>query len=161
MQIVGYLTTRGKDKVNTMKYSDSTHCYMIPSETCIIDAINPETGKTWINGNTESEVLAKNPTAIKLDFETAAKDISDAMHAEYCNGPKEITKDQWFYALEVLPPVDWRGDFNTESFKMSERLCGNITAIYCRIGSKYYETNESIYTKHEDIVKACRVIHHD
>ena len=51
----------------------------------------------------------------------------------------EITKELYWYFLEILPPVRWTGvNSSRESFYMSERLSGNITSKYSREGDRYF-----------------------
>lgn len=60
-------------------------------------------------------------------------DAYDRMQAAAKTEPVEITPDKWDYALGVLPPVAWKNSGGGESFKISERLVGAITAIYVRL----------------------------
>lgn len=76
--------------------------------------------------------------------------------AQYCNGVSEIDLDQYEEMLNVLPPFDWRGiGSGNESFKMCERISGNLTQIFCRIGGRYFTLVESIHKPHHDIVAHC------
>lgn len=50
----------------------------------------------------------------------------------------EIDEEAFMDALECLPPVDWKRVGEIESFKLSERLTGNITSIFCRKGQRYF-----------------------
>ncbi len=67
--------------------------------------------------------------------------------------------------LEVLPPIRWEGresvdrwnpELDTESFMLSERTYGNITAIFCRIGERYFEMQDSIFLTYEAIIAKCQ-----
>lgn len=46
----------------------------------------------------------------------------------------EIEKATYWYFLEVLPPLGWRGG----AFYMSEFLTDNITSRYSRVGESYF-----------------------
>lgn len=67
----------------------------------------------------------------------------------------EITKERYFDMLEILPPVAWGSSGGVESFKMSERLIGNITDIYAkkRIGltDRYFTFIDKITLPHTEI----------
>lgn len=57
----------------------------------------------------------------------------------YTGGPvKEITKEEWEYALNVLPPLKWCTINGVEMFCMSEMYTGTYTTQYARVGEKYY-----------------------
>lgn len=48
--------------------------------------------------------------------------------------PKEITLAQFMDASSVMPPLDWQGNNNIESFKLQEMMLGNVTDIISRFG---------------------------
>ena len=64
------------------------------------------------------------------------------------SSPVEISEDRWNEMLGVLPPVAWTTDQTGESFKLSERTAGSITAIFVRIGERYFELSDSITLPH-------------
>jgi hypothetical protein len=57
---------------------------------------------------------------------------------------KAITEDQYNYALEVLPPENWKNIDDGEYFQMMEYLTGNITHYYvCHKGLFYSFTDNA------------------
>ncbi len=116
------------------------------------DAVHPVTGKGLYSGKTLDEYRAEYP-----DMRVMCWDEYIVQHeACFKSAPKEITEEQFFYALEVLPPDNWvRGD-DCESFKMCERTTGSITGIYARIGRKFFQMYDSYRMKHAAIIAACR-----
>ena len=64
------------------------------------------------------------------------------------SSPVEISEDRWNEMLGVLPPVAWTTDQTGESFKLSERTAGSITAIFVRIGERNFELSDSITLPH-------------
>lgn len=55
---------------------------------------------------------------------------------------EQITEEAWMDALECLPPQKWERLGNTEIFRMSEFMTGNITRHYLRhFPSKTYWRN--------------------
>ena len=70
--------------------------------------------------------------------------------------PVRITEERFCEMLDVLPPEGWIRRDGCESFKLCERTSGNITAIFARIGADYFEMQDSIFTKHDAIIAACR-----
>lgn len=142
--------------------NQATHCYMIPGATSIIDVINPRTGLGHCVDSTLAQCRDEyGPDVVIMDLDSAIEAVQQAQREEFCTGPVEITAEAFEEALNVLPPVCWVGyqdgyEQNTESFKISEMLCGNLTSIYCRIGARYFTLTEKISTPHPDVVAACR-----
>lgn len=52
--------------------------------------------------------------------------------------PKEITLSQFMDALSVMPPLDWQGNNNTESFKLQEMFLGNVMDIFVKVDGRYF-----------------------
>lgn len=138
---------------------DDQPVFYIPSEPGIIDRVNPE-GRSWISGETLEEVRKRYPGAeVGLLGGVCAK--SDDM---FRRPPTVITRKDWQYALEQLPPEDWcRSHFEyensivrCESFKMMERTIGNITSVYVAVGRMSYHLATDYFAKHEDLVALCR-----
>jgi len=85
------------------------------------------------------------PDLVVLPFSEACRRHEDAAKSP----PVEITRRDWQYALEVLPPLGWRNDGPRESFKMSERITGCITTIYVRLGDRHFQFADDIRTPHD------------
>ena len=60
---------------------------------------------------------------------------------------EEITAEQYFYALEVLPPMAWRMTGGIDHFLMSEFECGNITRQYAQYNERYYSKYVNAFNK--------------
>jgi len=78
------------------------------------------------------------------------------MNERVRTGPSEITEEQFRDALGELPPEDWCGGGDTESFKCMERLTGQMTTIYCRLGERYFWLTDTFRKPHSEIVVQCR-----
>ena len=74
----------------------------------------------------------------------AWKAIDETALAKYRKDVSEITEARFMDALNVLPPVGWTTRQGVESFKISERLWGNITDIYARLGDRYFTLTDDI-----------------
>ncbi len=85
------------------------------------------------------------PNLIVVDFDEAWRRAEDAAKTE----PAEIDEEAFQYGLNVLPPARWHVEVSRESFKISERLTGAITAIYVRLGTRYFTFNDDIRKPHE------------
>ena len=72
---------------------------------------------------------------------------------QFKSGPVEITAERWHEMLGVLPPVGWQfSDSSFESFKISERTAGSITAIFVRIHDRHFELSDTITLPHRECV---------
>ncbi len=69
------------------------------------------------------------------EFDALLADFEKSLITEPC----EITKEKYWYALEVLPPRRYRNG----AFCMSEHNYGNITAWYFQKGERYFTFNHS------------------
>lgn len=75
------------------------------------------------------------------DFEAAKREF-------YLSKPAtEVTEDQFYEMLNVLPPVNWVTINGVNEFCMSERLTGNYTGQYGRSNGKFYHKTVDIYDK--------------
>ena len=134
-----------------MKTSDIKECFYVPGKPGIIDAVNPATGRGLYSGETLTEVNARYPSAVLGDFET----VCDSQDAYWISQPVQITADRFNEMLGVLPPVGWESQSNGEVFKLSERTSGMITAIFCRLGDRYFEMQDRIDMPFDAVIKAC------
>ena len=77
----------------------------------------------------------------------------DKLMEEYeksrCNDWKEITEEQYEYALNVLPPIKW---FNG-GFYIGECTSGSLYGFYQELNGKFYTSLQSIYTNRAEIVE--------
>ena len=93
------------------------------------------------------DCCVQHPDAVILTLDEAAERIAARDRAKYCRGWNETTRDHYWEMLEVLPPDDWQTVDGIESFKMSERLTGDLTAIYATVGTgetqRYFNMTES------------------
>ena len=117
-------------------------CFYEPGSHSIIDIAVLVEGvwRSQINNEDINQIRARYPKVEFGDFDQIYKRAENS----YKSDPVEITEAQYIEALEVLPPVGWTSAKGVESFKMSERLYGLITAIYTRIGKRYFTFNDKI-----------------
>lgn len=135
-----------------IKLSDITHAFYVPGKPGTIDAVHPVTGRGVWGGQTLEEIQAEYPGAVKESFDV----ILAAEEDHFRKAPVEVDAARWDYALGVLPPLHWKRTGDAETFKISEMTSGTITAIYCRIGDRYFELSDSVSLTHEQIVEKVR-----
>lgn len=123
-------------------------CFVSMSKRCVIDTLKPD-GRTVLCNESLAEVRRRYPDAKQVSLDVAAHDLQSSLIDKDVT---EISLEQFNEALGVLPPNQWIRLSSTESFKSSEHLSGAITAVYVRLGSKFYTFNDYFYIKHEEIV---------
>jgi Protein of unknown function (DUF1419) len=136
--------------MTTFTFSDKTPVFHVPGKPGIIDTcIN---GIGMYSGETLEQIQARYPGAVIGELGQVAEESEE----HFKSAPVEITEERYWEMLEILPPVSWvHGAASTESFKMSERMYGDITAIFCKIGNRYFEMSDNIRMPHAEIVKRC------
>lgn len=122
----------------------------------IVDTLNNETGMGTCFGETVEQVRKRYPKAEIVPFDFALERINEATKEVYpMLNPIEITEEQYWDALECLPPMQWKKTEEGESFKMSELTFMDITACYVKKNGKYYSMNGRVKTKHEELLAVC------
>ena len=86
-----------------------------------------------------------------MPYDIAAPMMEAAQLAEYCKPWKEITKEQWWDMLEVLPPEKWEKVQGVEIFRMMEYTSGTVTGHFARLCERYFSANRDIRTGYADI----------
>ena len=117
----------------------------------VIDGVRAD-GRGHYSGETLEQMRARYPDVEIIGVDTAI----ERLDAAFRSAPAEVTEERFWEMLDVLPPLDWRGSDGAESFKLSEFTSGTITAIFCRIGTRYFELSDNVSTPHEEIVRRCR-----
>lgn len=134
----------------------ATHVFYVDGS--IIDFVHPKTGKSAIFGNSLEEIKVKYSNAVLMEKETAYKAADDYAYTKYCEPPTKITEKEYWYMLGQLPPMHWRSEGNTESFKMIEFITGNLTTIYAKIDDQYYEFVDYATLTHDQIIAKCKSV---
>ena len=84
-----------------------THLYAVPGSMHAIDFFDPETGLTYIKGETLEEIRRREPKAEAMTFEEHSRAI-----AEKQDTPirwEDSTEENFWYSLECVPPAIQRG----------------------------------------------------
>ena len=80
---------------------------------------------------------------------------AEADRSRYCTGPQQIDAEQFDDYLNMLPPQLWTRLGSSESFRISEPLCGDIYTWCVRIGDRYWRINESAVLSHSELTRLC------
>ena len=128
--------------------------FYIPGTTTIIDNAVDRNGVLvgHYSGETLEQIRLRYPGATLGEWD----DVYAEAEASCKTEPVEINEDEFLRALNVLPPVRWTQRSDSESFKISERLYGSITAIYARLGNRYYTFSDNITLPHDHVISRIR-----
>ena len=143
--------------METLIPNDDTPVFYVPGRPGIIDVAFKRDG-VWKGGYSDETI---EQIGIRYPGVTLGRlgPVCESSDESYKQPPVEIDAERYNEMLEVLPPEQWHGiGEHTESFKLSERTSGNITAIFCRIGERYFEMQDSVFMKHAAIVAACEKV---
>lgn len=64
----------------------------------------------------------------------------------------EIDLATFMDAISVMYPRDWCGNAVSESFKLAEMFCGNVTNIYAKVGERYFAFRDVVSLPHTAIL---------
>ena len=93
----------------------------------------------YTDGKTVEKYMTELGTGfVCIPLEDALDQINQAEDNTYIKPWKEITEDEYYYQLEVLPPQKWRKVDDMNIFRMSEYMTGNITLHCANYNGKYY-----------------------
>lgn len=121
-------------------------------EVQALDIVNAQ-GLGRYSGQTLEQIAARYNTTVEVMSSEKAMELTDA---KFRTPPKEITKEDFWHFLEVLPPEGWVRAGAAESFKLCERTCGSITLICVRLGQRYFSLHDDCFMRHDDIVDKVR-----
>jgi len=139
-----------------MNFDDLTHCFYVPGAAIIIDtAFKNEAGEyvSFVHRENLMQIRDRHPDAVlgNLDEWIAADEKSLITDAH------EITRAEWWEALECLPPESWQHAGGGESFVMMEYYSGRITSIYVRLGERYFTFRDVANLPHLDRLAKARL----
>jgi hypothetical protein len=120
-----------------------------------------ETLKSPFTGELFFDLLARwngkreagSPEFQIMTLDAALPLMEEAQKSKYCGNWQEITEEDWYDALEVLPPEKWETVRGVNIFRMSEYLAGNITAHYAKLRGKYFTRNCSTSETYQELAE--------
>lgn len=110
----------------------------------IIDFVHAGAGET--DDMAITRLKGKYGTALSA---MPAHEAQDLYEARFKTPVEEITADDFDYALNVLPPVGWTHSRGAQSFRISERIAGRVTAIYVEMTGRHFRFHDDIRTPHD------------
>lgn len=153
-----------KSKPNRKTKMETHYCIYQPGQTnidtaCLAD--DGETLKSPYTGELFSDLLAElngkrkvgSPEFQIMPLNSALPLMEEAQKAKYCSDWQEITEEDWYDALEVLPPEKWETVRGVNLFRMCEYLTGNITAHYAKLRGKFFTRNCPTSETYEELAE--------
>lgn len=131
---------------------DNAKMWYVPGARNII-AIQGKDGLSTYSKQTHEEIIAENPGAQLLTYEEIEPMISAAEVAAYVAPVEETTRAKFWEMLEILPPMRWTTVRGVEMFRICEATCGNIRAIYARLGNRYFYCSDRDTVSNEEIAE--------
>ncbi len=122
------------------------------SSATIIDFVRQD-GRGQYSGHTQAEIEAEYGGPVEIMSQDEAWKIHEDASKK---PPVEITHEDFWYYLEVLPPQAWVRLRGSESFHMSEFQTGDITTHLVRIGHRYFKLDDHYCLKHMQLVEMCK-----
>jgi len=109
----------------------------------VIDVVHVREDGTVVGaygGKTVGEMEAEYGTEVRRGTIAEFRKVHDAA---WRTEPEEITEERWDYYLNVLPPQGWGRANGVESFKMVEKLSGEVTVICARRGDRFWSFQDN------------------
>jgi len=89
---------------------------------------------------TVAEYLERlGPDYVCIQFDDALGQIKEVQSDIYIKPWKEISEDDYMYALECLPPEKWMTVDNVNIFRMCEYTTCNITGHYAHHEDRFFQ----------------------
>jgi len=131
-------------------------CFYESGSLSIIDTIKEGTDKSFYMNESLEQIKTRYPKAEIVPFDYAIEQINEAKKDAFpLLQPVEITEDQWYDALECLPPMQMQRGQEGTTFKMSELIFMDVTSGYVAKKGKFYNMNVLLKTSSETMLAVC------
>lgn len=122
-----------------------------PKQNCVLDVVRDGIGV--YGGRTLDQIkFEEGDHVVVISEEDAWQREADAAKKP----PREITLDDWWYFLEVLPPRRWERRGISESFYMSEFCTLNITTHLVKVQDRCFMLDDECTKTHDQVVEMCK-----
>ena len=97
----------------------------------------------------QSEISTENRMAWDASTEAAYWQLREQ---EARSEVAEISLMAFMDAIAVMYPKDWEGDAHSETFKLAEMYCGEVTTVYAKVGERYFRFRDVVTLPHSAIL---------
>lgn len=150
------------------QHSITVLAFYIPKQLHLHDLIVVRNNKfvSKYSNLTIEQMRLEYPTITIVTFDEAELLINDAALLPV----SEIDSERYHDMLEVLPPLNWTGGEEADSFKIIEMYCGSVTSIFASIiidnhidsddhystrARRYFTLRDNVNLAHSEIIKRC------
>lgn len=121
-----------------------------PFRGYVQSVLKPDGTVAYTDGMTVAEYAAeRGPVRVIGDEELNS--LIEECTVSLVTDPTEETEEQFWYALEVLPPCRWRTVRGIEMFHISERITLDLVSWHARIGGRYFTFNDRAGANMDDL----------
>lgn len=107
-----------------------------------------------LQGFTEEQYIEKG--FLVLPIEDAEKQLQRNQETAFIDTWEEITEDEYFVALEVLPPKRYESIEDATFFMHSEATISIIHRVFCCYKGRYFSANRKTTTSYKNMLKAIK-----
>lgn len=127
--------------------------FYVPGSLWIVDLARMVDGayRSHYCGETLEQIAIRYPGVQLVELDKATESITNLAKRPVT----AISQEEFDRAMGELPPAQYLGDGNTESFKSIEHFSGSITRIFARIGSQHFTLRDHCQLPHNEIIKRC------
>jgi hypothetical protein len=134
----------GKTNIETACLASEGETLKSPYSGELFDALLAELNNKRETGSPAFQIMP---------LEEAMPLMEEAQRAKYCSDWQEITEEEWYENLEVLPPEKWETVRGVNIFRLREYCIGNITAHFAKLNGKFFSRNCSTRETYEELAE--------
>lgn len=139
------LQTQYRDPVFYMPARPNRSIHVI--DLCVFDSTGTLRGRC--SGQTLRELNGRYPGIELGEFDLVLAE----KERQTQTSPEEISQRRYIQALEAMPPMQMRSAGGWDTFRMSERHFGRVTAVYATNHRQYFTFLARDTLTHEEIVQ--------
>ncbi|QIQ22142.1 hypothetical protein [Zophobihabitans entericus] len=133
-----------------------TQVFYVPGSTGFIDMVRHSETDDEPHGLYSGQPLSVKKQQYPNLIVDTEENVMNAIRAAARTSPKEISEEDYWNALECLPPVGFCGDRQSSSFKFLEGYTLDITYIYVKVlhenKYRYFEFLDVETLTHQEIM---------
>ena len=126
-------------------------CFYVPGQDCFIDLVRKD-GTTDYFRQTLEEVQEYFPGAILIPHEEAKPQMEAAKRKKYTTSPKEITSEHYLKMRKTVSEIKLETTEAGETFFSDKTTSTFYTTIFCRIGDRHFQFNDSRFLTANQII---------
>lgn len=126
-------------------------CFYVPGQDCYVGLVR-EDGREEIFGETLEDIQKRFSGAILIPLEEAKVQMKAAERKKYTTSPHEITSEHYLKMRGTVSQIKLETTEAGETFFSNEATSTFYTTIFCRIGDRHFQFNESRFLTANQII---------